>query len=113
MPAAAVLPLAPACNANFAAEAALGFVGALVGALVSTPPDVITTRIILQNLEGVEEGERLGFLEMGKRIVEEESVLALFTGWKERLLYWAPAISLFLAFYCSIRQEAATTGFFP
>lgn len=100
---------------SLTAEAALGFFGALVGALVSTPPDVITTRIILQSLnekEGSSETKPLGFFEMGSVILEEEGPAALFTGWKERILYWAPAISMFLAFYCSIRQVATGTDLF-
>ena len=93
-----------------AAEAALGAFGGAIGALVTTPPDVITTRIITQAESGA--GDALGFAEMARAVLDEGGPAAFFVGWKERILYWTPAISLFLTCYCSVRQVAAESGLF-
>ncbi len=93
-----------------AAEAALGAIGGAIGALVTTPPDVITTRIITQAESGGDDA--LGFAEMARTVLDEGGPAAFFVGWKERILYWTPAISLFLTCYCTVRQTAAESGLF-
>ena len=77
---------------------------AALGALVTTPTDLITTRIITD-----EDGELRGrsVLALGKDIVDENGSFALFDGSAQRVLYWAPAIGIFLSCYCSIRQYVA------
>jgi solute carrier family 25 S-adenosylmethionine transporter 26 len=83
------------------AEALLGAFGGAVGAFVTTPSDVLTTRIITQP-EGQEEGP----VAMLKRLSDEGGPGALWVGALERTLYWAPAIGIFLSVYCSLRQTA-------
>jgi hypothetical protein len=89
---------------NFLVEALLGAIGGAVGAYISTPFDVITTRI---NTEEVREGEQpLSFFEMAGKVLEEEGPQGFMAGWRERVLYWGPAVSLFLTSYCWVRQAA-------
>lgn len=89
-------------------EALLGSIGGAVGAFLSTPPDVIVTRIITQDLTTSD--KPLGFLDMGGLILSEGGVPELFCGWKERVAYWGPAIGIFLAAYCWIREFSAIRG---
>ena len=81
------------------AEAGLGAIGGLLGALATAPADVLTTRIISGD-------EGLGPKEVAERILDEEGVEGFANGIKERALYWTPAIGIFLACYCSLRQLA-------
>ncbi|KAJ1449817.1 mitochondrial carrier domain-containing protein [Pelagophyceae sp. CCMP2097] len=86
------------------AEAALGGFGGFIAALVTTPMDVVTTRIITS-----EGGE--GIRAMIQEILEEGGPIGLMRGAGSRALYWAPAIGIFLSCYCIIRQYAATSLF--
>ncbi|EGB12555.1 hypothetical protein AURANDRAFT_18372 [Aureococcus anophagefferens] len=86
------------------AEAALGALGGAIGAYVTTPTDVITTRII-SDASGATEGQSV--LDLGRSIVEDGGPFALLDGAAQRVLYWAPAIGIFLSCYCSIRQYVA------
>ena len=86
------------------AEAALGALGGAIGAYVTTPTDVITTRIIT-DASGANEGQSV--LDLGRSIVEDGGPFALLDGAAQRVLYWAPAIGIFLSCYCSIRQYVA------
>ena len=99
------------------AEAVLGATGGAVGAFLTTPMDVITTRIITQGTgeQACDENacvERLGFIDMAQRVYAEGGGRAFFTGWQARTFYWAPAIGIFLSCYCSVRQFAIAQGFF-
>jgi len=92
------------------AEALLGAIGGSIGALLTTPPDVIAVRILTQPTG---EGQApIGTLEMTRRIYAEGGFQAFWTGWKARAGYWAPAIGIFLSCYCSVRQLAVTQGLF-
>ena len=89
---------------SFLGEAILGAVGGGVGALISAPADVVVTRLIKQQ-SAAEAGEtRLSATEMAARIRHEGGLAAFFTGAGERVLYWAPAIGIFLTAYCRIRH---------
>lgn len=52
------------------AEAVLGALGGGIGALLTTPTDVVTTRIITQSVED----EPLGFLDMTKKAIPNKPV---------------------------------------
>ena len=54
----------------------------------------------------------VGFGEMAANVFEEGGAGAFLTGWQARVGYWAPAIGIFLACYCSLRQVAAVNGWF-
>jgi solute carrier family 25 S-adenosylmethionine transporter 26 len=89
---------------SFLGEAILGAIGGGVGALISAPADVVVTRLIKQQ-SAAEAGEtRLSATEMAARIRHEGGLAAFFTGAGERVLYWAPAIGIFLTAYCRIRH---------
>ena len=100
------------------AEAVLGATGGAIGAFVTVPMDVITTRIITQGTgeQGCDEDdtcvEQVGFIDMTQRVYAEGGLKAFFTGWQARTFYWAPAIGIFLSCYCSVRQQAVVAGLF-
>ena len=107
-------------------EAILGACGGFVGSLSVTPLDVIVTRLIQQMesadaaldsiLLSQEEGEALtpamernnnvdGPFEMVQKIYAEGGAGAFWSGARERVLYWGPAVAIFLSAYCRIRQS--------
>jgi hypothetical protein len=100
---------------TLAAEALLGGLGGAVGSFLTTPADVLITRLITQpeysseaKGSGEEGGDvevfaRLTPLEMAQRIYAEGGVGAYFTGAAGRVGYWAPAIAIFLSLYCRLR----------
>jgi hypothetical protein len=75
-------------------------IGGGVGAFVSAPADVVVTRMIKQ--QGGDEA--LSPAEMVKEIWSEGGVGAFFRGSRERVIYWAPAIGIFLTAYCQFRH---------
>jgi hypothetical protein len=92
------------------AEAAIGTISGGIGAFITNPSDVITTRIITQPRG--EGGESLGAFEMGKLIFQEGGFGAFFAGWQARVLYWAPAISIFLTAYVCVCFDPLIFYFF-
>ena len=54
----------------------------------------------------------MNVLSLGRQVIADGGVEALFEGSTERSVYWAPAIGIFLACYCSSRQFAAVNGLF-
>ena len=105
------------------AEAAFGALGGLIGAIVTTPADVVTTRIITRQEAGgasskgggffgggqkasTAPSEAMGPIETAKEIYADGGWQAFTAGTLSRGLYWAPAISIFLTLYCTLRQLA-------
>ena len=77
------------------------------------------TRIITQSVNEVDENGNivgskapLGVTEMAQKLYKEDGLAAFFVGWQARVGYWAPAISLFLTCYCSVRQAGVQNGWF-
>ena len=87
---------------SFVGEAILGAFGGGVGAFISAPMDVVVVRLIKQQAAG--EAEKLGAVGMAKLVYEEGGAAAFFRGSGERVLYWAPAIGIFLTAYCRVRH---------
>ena len=107
-------------------EAISGACGGIVGSLCVTPLDVVVSRLI-QQMESVdaaqesillsqEEGEALtpamernnnvdGPIEMVRKVYAEGGGWAFWSGAQERVLYWGPAVAIFLSVYCQIRQN--------
>ena len=107
-------------------EAVLGACGGIIGSLCVTPLDVVVSRLI-QQMESVdaaqesillsqEEGEALtpamernnsvdGPIEMVRKVYAEGGGWAFWSGAQERVLYWGPAVAIFLSVYCQIRQN--------
>ena len=110
----------PAFGANvnsLPAEAAFGALGGLIGAVLTTPADVVTMRIITASEdqgEAVEAdggaGGEAGPLEVASSILQESGPSGFFVGVGSRAFYWAPAIGIFLSLYCSLRQTAFNLG---
>ncbi|OEU12839.1 mitochondrial carrier [Fragilariopsis cylindrus CCMP1102] len=113
-------------SSTLLSEAIIGAFAGGLGSFLTNPTDVITTRIITQDVtttptyddDGVmiDDGENnapLDVFEMGRKIYNEEGFDAFFTGWTARVGYWAPAISIFLTCYCSVRQAGITYDLFP
>jgi hypothetical protein len=92
---------------TLSSEALFGCIGGSIGAFITTPADVITTISINSlsdvNLSQYREKSPMEVLQM---LNAEGGMAALFTGWKERTLYWTPAIGIFLSIYCGSRQFA-------
>ena len=107
-------------------EAILGACGGIAGSLSVTPLDVVVTRLIQQMesadaaqdsiLMSQEEGEAMtpamernsnvdGPFEMVQKIYAEGGAGAFWSGAQERVLYWGPAVAIFLSAYCRIRQS--------
>jgi len=85
------------------AEAALGGFGGGLGAFVSTPSDVVTTKIITSIEDG---GEAPSPLDTLAEVWNEGGLNGLFSGVTERVGYWTLSYGIFLSVYCSLRQYA-------
>jgi solute carrier family 25 S-adenosylmethionine transporter 26 len=91
------------------AEAAFGAIGGFIGAVITTPADVVTVRIMTrQQPQGRQSANEapVGALEMAREIYATEGAAGFLSGAVSRGLYWAPAIGIFLSLYCSLRQVA-------
>jgi len=108
-------------SSTLLSEAIIGAFAGGWGAFLTNPTDIITTRIITQSVEEEdvldEDGNiiskpPLGVIEMGKKLYKEGGPAAFFVGWQARVGYWAPAISIFLTCYCSVRQAGVQNGWF-
>jgi len=82
-------------------EALVGAFAGMVGAFITTAPDIVITRINLASKMGK---ENVSATDIAHEIYREEGVMGFTTGIVERTLYWGPAIGIFLSAYCSIRQ---------
>lgn len=81
-----------------------GAVAGMVAAVLTTPMDVLVTRLSVQNPQSYLETRRyMGVASTARRLVEEEGVGALFSGFWQRGLYYAPLIGLFFALYETTR----------
>ena len=87
------------------------------GLLLTNPADVITTRIITSESTAAEGSENeeapLNVFGWAQKIYAEEGFGAFWVGWQARVGYWAPAISIFLTCYCSVRQAGIKYDWFP
>lgn len=90
-------------------EAIIGACAGAFGAFVTNPSDVIVARIITQ---GNDSRDPLDYWGMANVIYEEGGLKIFFTGWQARILYWGPAISIFLTCYCSVRQIGVSLDWF-
>lgn len=99
-------------SSTLTTEAVIGAFAGGCGALLTNPTDVITTRIITQSIGNDNTTELLDVFGMGRKMYQEEGLQSFFTGWTARVCYWAPAISIFLTCYCSVRQAGVQNDFF-
>ena len=110
------------CLISSQAEALLGAVGGGIAAYVTTPFDIFTIRIIAASeaepltletgAEGIDgdgelhKGEPVTAATIYNEIMATTGPLGLMQGSISRVLYWAPAIGIFLSTYCYLRQQA-------
>lgn len=102
-------------SSSLLSEAIIGAFAGGWGSLLTNPFDIITTRIITQSVGEDEDGnvrQPLGVVEMGQKLYKEGGPAAFLVGWQARVGYWAPAISIFLTCYCSVRQAGVQNGWF-
>ena len=91
------------------AEALFGAVGGIVGAFCTTPVDVVITRMFNERRLNIaaglsEDAVDTSPIDTARAVYADSGVPGFFVGAKERVLYWGPAISIFLTVYCRIRQ---------
>jgi len=84
-------------------EALLGGLGGGLGAFLSTPGDVVTTKIITAIEDG---GEPPSPIDTLSEVWTEDGVKGLFSGVSQRVGYWTLSYGIFLSIYCSLRQYA-------
>mmetsp|Transcript_29134 Transcript_29134/g.61506 ORF Transcript_29134/g.61506 Transcript_29134/m.61506 type:complete len:527 (-) Transcript_29134:162-1742(-) len=100
-------------SSTLLSEALIGAFAGGFGALLTNPFDIITTRIITQSTgDNDSDAKPLGVLEMAKKVYGEGGHSAFWVGWQARVGYWAPAISIFLTCYCSVRQAGVQNNWF-
>jgi len=84
-------------------EALLGGLGGGLGAFISTPSDVVTTKIITSIEDG---GEPPLPQDTLAEVWNEGGLSGIFAGVTERVGYWTLSYGIFLSVYCSLRQYA-------
>lgn len=86
-------------------EALIGAFAGGIGAFVTNPADVVVTNLVTQ--KPVDKGEKLITpLEMANNLYRDGGAGIFFSGVSSRVLYWAPAIAIFLSLYCRLRNLA-------
>lgn len=90
-------------------EALFGAVGGMIAAFLTTPVDVVITRMINERKSNADAGlpedtPGASAADTVRAVLRESGWTGFFTGAAERVLYWGPAISIFLTVYCRIRQ---------
>lgn len=97
----------------------MGLIAGACGSFLTTPMDRVTTLILSKTEQSEassvanESGEMVPIpappsaIEALVAIYSEQGVQGLLTGARERTLYWAPAMAIFLSVYCKTRQVFA------
>ena len=90
-------------------EALFGAAGGMAGAFFTTPVDVVVTRMLNERRSNVaaglpEDAMDTSPIDTARAVYADSGIPGFFVGAKERVLYWGPAISIFLTVYCRIRQ---------
>jgi len=90
-------------------EALFGAAGGVAGAFFTTPVDVVVTRMLNERRSNVaaglpEDAIDTSPIDTARAVYADSGIPGFFVGAKERVLYWGPAISIFLTVYCRIRQ---------
>lgn len=90
------------------ADVILGAAAGMIAAMITTPADVLVTRLSVQNPQSYLETRRyMGVGSTLRRIVRDEGPYSLFSGVLQRGIYYAPLIGLFFAIYESTRTVVA------
>lgn len=101
-------PDATGLSAGVLTDVITGAAAGCVAAMVTTPADVLVTRLSVQNPQCYLETRRyMGVVSTLQRILRDEGVGALFAGVFQRGAYYAPLIGLFFALYEATRGVVA------
>lgn len=94
------LPLKALIPAGLLADVIAGALAGLIAAFVTTPADVLVTRLSAQAPQCyLETGKFMGPLSTAKRVIKDDGFMGLWSGAFERGLYYAPLIGVFFACY--------------
>lgn len=86
------------------ADIVVGAIAGAIAAVVTTPADVLVTRLSVQNPQSyLETKSYMGVGSTLRRIVQEDGIGGLFAGFLQRGIYYAPLIGLFFALYEATR----------
>lgn len=78
----------------------VGATAGAVAAMITTPADVLVTRLSVQNPQSYLETKKyMGVASTAQRILQEEGIGGFFRGTLQRGIYYAPLIGLFFALY--------------
>jgi hypothetical protein len=93
-------PQFPLLHPGVAADVLIGSMAGMIAAIVTTPADVLVTRLSVQNPQSYLETRRyMSVWSTAQRIVNEEGPGGLFAGYLQRGIYYAPLIGLFFSLY--------------
>ena len=96
---------------SFLVDLIAGSAAALPAALLSTPADVVKTRIQQAKRPGVDSDEETKeFLDVAKMVVDEEGMEVLFSGSFERVARSVPQFGVTLAMFDVVSDFAAANG---
>jgi len=91
--------LGPALE-GISTDVLIGAAAGLVAAFLTTPSDVLVTRLSSQNSQSyLETREYVGIVATFRRIIAEEGFLGLWRGSIQRGVYYMPLIGIFFAIY--------------
>lgn len=81
-------------------DVVIGALAGAIAAMVTTPADVLVTRLSVQNPQSyLETGKYMGVGSTARRILQDEGIGGFFKGTWQRGVYYAPMIGLFFALY--------------
>jgi solute carrier family 25, member 39/40 len=90
----------PLLRPGLAADVVVGSFAGMIAAILTTPADVLVTRLSVQNPQSYLETRRyMSVWSTVQRIVNDEGIGGLFAGYLQRGIYYAPLIGLFFSLY--------------
>jgi len=105
----ALIPMLPAVNVLLL-DALLGAAAGGLAAALTTPLDVVLTRLSTQQGNGGSNPGGNGVLEMMQRIVRDEGMAGLWRGAGHRAGYYAPLVGIFFGAYSWLQGLAIDPG---
>jgi Mitochondrial carrier protein len=101
-------PEFPFLHPGLTADVVVGSMAGMIAAVLTTPADVLVTRLSVQNPQSYLETHRyMSVWSTVQRIVNEEGIGGLFAGYLQRGIYYAPLIGLFFSLYEVTRNAVA------
>ena len=95
----------PLSNLGVLSDVLMGAIAGALAAMVTTPADVLVTRLSVQNPQSyLETRKYMDVPATARRILDEQGVGGFFSGTVQRGVYYAPLIGLFFALYEGTRS---------